>query len=81
MAEEDFAKGLRNFKTCVLVNNNLCGKLSSFLESLATFDEGFRVTSVAFFTPGLNLLSYDLENFRFKLLYWVILCWYCIKTK
>ena len=31
LAEEFIAKVLRNFRTCVLVNNNLCGKLFSSL--------------------------------------------------
>ena len=42
--DESFAKALRIFETCVLVNNNLCGKLVSSLESTTTFDEGFKVT-------------------------------------
>ena len=29
LAHEPFAKPLRSFETCVLVNNNLCGKLFS----------------------------------------------------
>ena len=49
LAEELFAKALWNFETCVLVNNNLCGKLFSSLESPATFDESFKVTSVLLF--------------------------------
>ena len=31
-------------ETCVLVNNNLCEKLFSSLESLTAFDEIFKVT-------------------------------------
>ena len=31
---------LRSFETCVLVNNNLHGKLFASLELPATFDEG-----------------------------------------
>ena len=46
LAEEPFAKALRNFETCVLVNNSLCGKLFSSLESPTTFDEIFKVISV-----------------------------------
>ena len=37
LAEESFAKALRDFETCVLVNNNLCGKLFSSLESPTAF--------------------------------------------
>ena len=32
LAEELFEKALPSFETCVLVNNNLCGKLISSLE-------------------------------------------------
>ena len=45
IAEDLFAKALRSFESCVIVNNNLCGKLSSSLESPITFDESFEVTS------------------------------------
>ena len=48
LAEELFSKVLQRFETYVLVNNNLCGKLFSSLESGTTFDESFKVTSVPF---------------------------------
>ena len=70
LAEELFAKALRDLETCVLVNNNLSGKLFSSLESPTTFDEIFKVTSVPFFIPDYNLLSYELNIFTFKVLYW-----------
>ena len=60
LAYELFAKALRSFKTCVLVNNSICGKLFSSLESSTTFDESFKVTSVLFFVPDFNLLSCEL---------------------
>ena len=41
LADESFAKALRSLETCVSVNNNLCGKLVSPLESPITFDERF----------------------------------------
>ena len=53
LADEPFAKALRSLETCVVVNNNLCGKLVSSLESLTTFEEIFKVTSVPFFIPYL----------------------------
>ena len=56
LAEELFAKALWSFETCVLVNNNLWGKLFSSLESPAIFDEIFKVTSVRFFIPDFSLL-------------------------
>ena len=65
LAKELFAKALRSFETCVLVNNNLF----SSLESPATFDENFKVTSVPFFIPDFYLLSSELHNFTFKVLY------------
>ena len=66
VVEELYAKVLQSFETCVLVNNNLWGKSFSSLESPTTFDEIFKVT-------GFNLLSYELNNFTFKVLHWVIL--------
>ena len=68
LADEPFAKALRRFETCLLVNNNLWEEL--FL-SPATF-EIFKVTSVPFFFPSSNLLSCELDNFIFKVLYWVL---------
>ena len=38
LGDEPFLKALRSFKTCVLVNNSLCGQLFSSLEPPATFD-------------------------------------------
>ena len=75
LADELFAKVLWSFETCVLVNNNSCGKLTT------TFDEIFKVTSVLFFIPDFDLLSYDLGNITFNVLYWVILYWCYIKVK
>ena len=57
--EEWFAKALRNFEPFVLVNNNLCGKLLSSLESPTVFDESFKVTLVPSFSPDFNLLSWE----------------------
>ena len=60
LAEEPFVKVLRNIEICILVNNNVCGKLFSLLESPTTFDENLNVTSVPFFIPDFNLLSCEL---------------------
>ena len=49
LLDELFAKYLRSFETCVLVNNNLCEELVSLLELQITFDERFKITSVRFF--------------------------------
>ena len=46
LGEELFAKALLCIETCLLLNNNLCGKLVSSLESPTTFDESFKVISV-----------------------------------
>ena len=56
------------FKTYVSVNNNLCGKLASSLESPIIFGERFNITPVPFFIHGFNLLSYELDSFTFKIL-------------
>ena len=47
LAEQLFAKAFQSFETCVnlLVNNNLCGKITSSLESPTILDERFTVTS------------------------------------
>ena len=42
--------------------------------------ESFKVISVTFFIPDFNLLGYELDNFTFKVLYWVVLHWYDIKV-
>ena len=57
LTDEQFAKDLQIFETCVLVYNNLSRKLVSLSEPPTTFDERFKVTWVPFFTPDFNLLS------------------------
>ena len=49
LAYEQFAKVLRIFENCLLLENNLCGKLVSSLEFPVKFYERFKVTSVPFF--------------------------------
>ena len=39
LVDKPFAKAMRIFETCVLANNNLCGKLVSSLESPTIFDK------------------------------------------
>ena len=56
---------------CVLVNGNVCGRLVSSLESLVTFYERFKDTSVPFLIPDFKLLSCELKSFIFKVLYLV----------
>ena len=68
LAEELFVKAFRNLKTFVLVNNNLCRKFSSSLESPTISDETFKITSIPFFIPDSNLLIFKLDNFMFKVL-------------
>ena len=46
-----------SLKTCVLINNNFCGKLVSSLELPITFDESFKVTSGPIFIPDFDLLA------------------------
>ena len=69
LADEPFEKALRIFETCILVNNNLCGKLVLSLELLIKFHERFKITSVPFLIPDFNLLSSELDNFTFAVLY------------
>ena len=63
------AKALRIFATCLLLNNNLCGKLVSSSELPIIFDENLKTTSVPFFIADFNLLSCEFDNVTFKLLY------------
>ena len=46
------------------INNNLCGKLFSSLESPTTFDESFKVTSVQYFLPDFNSLTFECKVAR-----------------
>ena len=41
LGDEPFAKALRNFETCVSVNNNLCRKLVSPLELPIKFNKSY----------------------------------------
>ena len=82
LGDELFVKALPKFQTCLSVSNNLCGKLVSSLESPIIFAENFiEVTLVSFFVTDFNLLSCELDNFTFKLLYRIILYWCYIKAK
>ena len=75
LTDELSAEVLQKLKSCVLVNYDLCRKLASSPDSPITFDKRFKLISVPFFIPDFNLLNWELENFIFKLLYWVILYW------
>ena len=57
LADQPFAKALKIFETFVSVNNNLCGKLVSWLEFPIKFDERFKVTSVSFFITYFNAIK------------------------
>ena len=48
-----FAKVIRRFDTCLLVNNNLCGKLVSL--SPIIFDDNLKAVSDSFFIADFNL--------------------------
>ena len=63
---DDQAKALRIFETCVSVNYSLWTKLVSSVEFPIKFDKRFKVTSVPFFIPHFNSLSFELGQFRFN---------------
>ena len=69
LAEESFAQPFRSLKICILVKNNLDRKLVSSLESLTTLNESFEVSPAPLFILAFNLLSYELDNFMFTVLY------------
>ena len=72
LAKELFAKALWRVDTYALANNNLWEKLFSSLESPTIFEERFQVPLLPFFIADFNLLSCELDNFIFNVLYWVI---------
>ena len=55
LVDELFIKALRSFETCVLVNNNLCGKLFSSLKSQITISD-------------FNLWNCQVDSSTFKVL-------------
>ena len=69
LTDEPFPKALRFCETCALVYNNLCGKLFSSTESPTTFDERFKAALVPSFITEFNLVSCELDNFTFNVLY------------
>ena len=72
VAVEPLAEALPSFETCVLVNNNLCGKLVSLSNSPVTLYEKFNITLVPFFTLDFNLFSFYLDNNSSEVLYYNI---------
>ena len=48
LADKLFPKALQRFATCLLVKNNLCGKLVSSLEFPIMFDASLKITSDLF---------------------------------
>ena len=60
------AKALRRFATCLLVNNNLWGKLVS--SSPIIFDDNLKTTSVLFFIADFNLLSCEFLKLVYQLI-------------
>ena len=81
LANKPIRKALRFFETYLLVDNKLGGKFILSLEIPIKFDERFKVTSVSFLISDFNLLSCELDNFTFNMLYSVILYQYFIKMK
>ena len=69
LVDEPFDKVIRVIETSVSINNNLCGKLISSLEFPIKFEKRFKFTSVPFFISDFNVLSCELDNFRFNALH------------
>ena len=72
LADKLFAKDLQRLNTCLLVRDDLCGKLALLLELPPIFDDNRKVTSVLFFAADFNLPSYEFNIFPFTLSYCVI---------
>ena len=64
LVADPFVKDLGISETCALVNNNLCGKL------VLPSPKHLKLLEHHFFSD-LNLMSCELDNFVFKLLYQV----------
>ena len=56
------AKALRRFLTCLLIDNNLSGKLVS--SSRAKFNDNLETTPVSSFIADFNLLSCEFDIFH-----------------
>ena len=69
LADKPFVNVLRSLEACVLLNNYLCRKLFSSLKSPITIDERFKVISALYFIPDISLLSCELENSIFRVLF------------
>ena len=69
LVEELFEEALQSLRTCILVNKNLRRNHVLSLQLSITFDERFKVTSVQFIIIDFCLLSCQLDNITFKLLY------------
>ena len=63
--DKPFANALQILETCVLVDNNLYGKLVSSLDSPVAFDENW-VIEYQFCIPSFILVSCGLDNFTSK---------------
>ena len=55
-ADELLANVLRIFKTCLLGDNDLCGKLDSSLESPIVLGDNLNNSSLSFFIADFKLL-------------------------
>ena len=64
---ELFAKALRRLATCLLVNDNSCGKLFSSPELPIISDDNLKTISFLFFIADFNFLSCEFNSFTFKL--------------
>ena len=67
------AKAIRRLESCLLVNNNSCGKLILSSELPIIFDDNLKTNSASFFIAYFNLLRCRFDSFTFKLLHCIIL--------
>ena len=58
-----FSKYLQRSATCLLVNNDLWGKLVSSSELPIIFNDNLKTTSVSFFNANFNSLSSGFDSF------------------
>ena len=69
ITDELLPKVLRSFEICLSLSNNLCRKLVSSLVLPIIFHDSFRVIPASIFVDDFNILSYELDNFTFTLLF------------
>ena len=73
LTNELVSKSLWRIATSLLVSNNVCGQLVSWLELPIIFDRNLEVISISFFIVDFNLFNCEFDNYTFTLSHWFVL--------